>query len=271
MAVTGQGGIHFVPHGGGPLPLMGDSGHAGIVETMQGLGPAIEGSSAVIVVTAHWEADTFRFCGAANPGMIFDYYGFPPEAYEYSYPAPGAPELARQASALLSGAGIDNGTDPVRGYDHGTFVPMMLVRPQADIPILQMSLLSSLDPASHISAGRALAPLLAQGVTLIGSGLSFHNLRALLRGEAIPDGADRAFDEWLNETLCDPDADGNARLAGWELAPGARACHPREEHLLPLHVCFGAADAVGRTARNIFRGDLMGYRTSGFSWLEQTA
>ena len=264
------GDIFFVPHGGGPLPLMGDPGHAGVTAMMQGLGPALDGCRAAIVVTAHWEAPQVTFSSAGHPALVFDYYGFPPETYAYTYPAPGAPDLAREAAALLGDAGIGSDADGERGYDHGTFVPMMLMRPDADLPILQMSLLASLDPAAHIAAGKALSSLLGDGVALIGSGLSFHNLRALLRGEAIPEGDDVAFDDWLNETLVDSALDGAARetrMADWAAAPGARSCHPREEHLLPLHVCFGAAAAAGRdTAEVIFQGDLMGYRTSGFHW-----
>jgi len=224
---------------------------------------------AVAVVTAHWEEDAVTFSGGARSELIFDYYNFPPETYEYAYPAPGAPELAERARTLLEGAGIAARIDPARGYDHGTFVPMMLIRPEADLPILQISLLGSLDPAAHIAYGRALAPLLAEGVVLIGSGLSFHNLRALLRGEGIAPGADVAFDDWLNETVAGPELDAtnrDARLSDWKSAPGARDCHPREEHLLPLHVCHGAAAEAGLMAANNFREDLMGYRTSGFRW-----
>ncbi|MEQ8664200.1 MAG: class III extradiol ring-cleavage dioxygenase [Rhodospirillales bacterium] len=270
MAADVSGDIFFVPHGGGPLPLMGDPGHAGVTAMMRGIGPALADCTAAIVVTAHWEAPQVSFSGGAHPDLVFDYYGFPPETYDYTYPAPGAPDLARTVAAHLADAGIDSDLDAERGYDHGTFVPMMLMRPDADLPILQMSLLASLDPAGHIAVGKALAPVLDAGVALIGSGLSFHNLRALLRGESVPEGDDVAFDDWLNETLSGPDLDGatrEQRMTDWEAAPGARSCHPREEHLLPLHVCFGAAQAAGReTATNIFRDDLMGYRTSGFRW-----
>jgi len=263
------GGIYFVPHGGGPLPLMGDPDHQGVVDAMRGLEPAIAESSAVIVITAHWEADTVQLGGAPAPGMIFDYYGFPSETYEYSYPAPGAPDLAARASAMLDAAGIANGIDEARGYDHGTFVPMMLMKPDAETPVLQMSLLSSLDPAAHIAVGRALAPLLADGVAIVGSGMSYHNLRVLLRGDDLQQSADIAFDNWLVETICGDDLNAEtraARMAAWADAPGARACHPREEHLLPLHVCLGAALEADRSAEIIYRDTLMGAMTSGFGW-----
>lgn len=263
-----SGGVFYLPHGGGPLPLMGDAGHAGMVALYHELAGAIAGSPAVVVVTAHWEAEHTMFSGAARPGMLFDYYGFPPETYTYSYPAPGAPALAERATGLLKAAGVEAGIDDERGYDHGTFVPMMLLRPEADVPVLQMSLLKSLDATQHIAVGRALAPLLADGIVIIGSGMSFHNLGAFLGGRRIPENADRHFDDWLNDVLVGSghDADARAqRLANWVEAPGARACHPREEHLLPLHVCFGAASAAGVTAGNIFREPLMGYMTSGFA------
>lgn len=264
-----MGEIYFVPHGGGPLPLMGDPDHAVAAQTMRDLGPAIAGSKAVIVVTAHWEAEVVELSGAESPGMIFDYYGFPPETYEYSYPAPGAPALAVDVAARLNRAGIANRIDPERGYDHGTFVPMMLMDPDAAVPVLQMSILRSLDPAAHVALGQALSPLVNEGVSIVGSGMSFHNLRALLRGEAVQAGADTDFDNWLVETLCDPGLDQatrEARMIAWAEAPGAIACHPREEHLLPLHVCFGASSAAGRHATTIFRDRLMGYMTSGFHW-----
>jgi aromatic ring-opening dioxygenase catalytic subunit (LigB family) len=261
--------IYFLPHGGGPLPLMGNPGHKGIVDLMRGLGARLAGPPAVVVVTAHWEAEAVAFSGAERPPLLFDYYGFPPETYDYVYPAPGAPELARRAAALLGAAGLASRIDAERGYDHGTFVPMMLIRPAADIPILQMSLLASLDPAAHIAVGKALAPLVDDGAVLIGSGLSFHNLGALLRGTPMPADEDRAFDDWLNETLLDPAlgaAERDARLAAWAAAPGARFCHPREDHLLPLHVCHGAAAAAGLRPANIYRDRLMGFMTSGFRW-----
>lgn len=264
-----MGNVFFVPHGGGPLPLMGDPDHQGVADVMRGLQRELADSKAIIVVTAHWEAPSVQLSSAASLDMVFDYYGFPPETYEYTYSAPGAPDLASRVSSLLTSAGIDNDLDDKRGFDHGTFVPMMLMQPEATVPILQMSLMNSLDPSTHVAIGRALAPLLGEGVSIVGSGMSFHNLRALLRGEPVAEGMDTAFDDWLNETLWAEDLDVDAREArmiAWSDAPGAKACHPREEHLLPLHVCFGAGAALGRKAEVIFRDRLMGYVTSGFAW-----
>jgi len=263
--------VFYIPHGGGPMPLMGHSGHHSMSDMLRNLEDQIADSRAIVLLTAHWEEDIINFSGAQQPTMLFDYYNFPPDTYEYNYPAPGAPEIANMARDLLDVAGLDSRIDPVRGFDHGTFVPMMLMRPKADIPILQTSLMSSLDPAAHIAVGKALSPLLDQGVTIIGSGLSFHNLRALLSGGPKPNAEDEDFDEWLNSTLVGGghlEAARTERLVNWKEAPGAQFSHPREEHLLPLHMCYGAAAAAGLTAENIFREDLMGYRTSGFCWSE---
>lgn len=261
--------IYYIPHGGGPLPLMGEAGHGNLIRLLGRLGANLDDCRAVIVVTAHWEAATTRFSGAAAPSLLFDYYGFPPETYDYQYPAPGSPELARQAQGLLRRAGLDSEIDMERGFDHGVFVPMMLMRPKADIPVLQMSLLASLDPAAHIAIGRALAPLTGEGAAIIGSGQSFHNLGAMRRGAAMPGSEDRDFDGWLNQVVLEEglsDADRAHKLAHWRAAPGAGFCQPREEHLLPLHVCYGAAEAAGLKGENIFREELMGFMTSGFSW-----
>jgi 4,5-DOPA dioxygenase extradiol len=265
--------VFYIPHGGGPRPLMGDQGYARLAAMLRELNAEVAGSKAVILVTAHWEAAQPCITTAARPGMLFDYHGFPEETYEYTYEAPGAPELAVQVGAALAGAGFDMETDANRGFDHGTFVPMMLIRPEADIPILQMSLLSSLNPEQHLSVGRALANLLDQNITLIGSGFSFHNIGALVgrldgdtsQGQSLA----QSFHAWLDETVCgaglDP-GERRRRLISWETAPGARFCHPREEHLLPLHVCHGAAAEAGMMASRIFGEPVKGFQTSGYRW-----
>lgn len=251
------------------MPLLNDPNHAGMIAMMGRLRPLVADSAAFIVVTAHWEEYRVTLSGGPNPGMLYDYYGFPPETYEICYPAPGTPDLAAEAQEMLAAAGIDAGLDTERGYDHGTFVPMIMLREEADIPVLQVSLLASLDPALHMAAGRALAGLMRPGVTMIGSGLSFHNMDAFRARSG--EGADqaKAFDDWLNDTLLGADtkeADRAAALSNWAEAPGARFSHPREEHLLPLHVCCGAASAAGLQGENIFREDMFGYAVSGFRW-----
>lgn len=200
---------------------------------------------AILVVSGHWETrGRFGFTGASAPGLIFDYYGFPPHTYELTYPAPGAPWLAERGVELLRGAGIAAGIDPERGFDHGVFVPMKVAFPRADIPVVQMSLETGLDPALHLRAGAALAPLREEGVLIVGSGMSFHNLRAY--GDPRVAEPSSAFDHWLTQAAAAPFPERADLLAGWAAAPHARFCHPREEHLLPLMVAAGASAAPGR-------------------------
>ena len=171
--------------------------------------------------------------------MLYDYYGFPPESYTITWPAPGAPTLASRVRELLDGAGIANDADAERGYDHGTFIPLKLTYPDADVPAIQLSLKQGLDPAEHIALGRALQPLRDEDVFIIGSGMTFHNLRAFRDPRAAP--VADAFDAWLRDSMTlDPDM-RNERLTQWTSAPAARAAHPREEHLIPLMVASGAA------------------------------
>lgn len=265
--------VFFIPHGGGPLPLLGDPGYARLASMLRALQPRLDGSKAIILVTAHWEAEQPCLATGPHPGMLFDYYGFPEESYRYSYPAPGAPDLVEPVVSALAAQGIGVQLDPERGFDHGTFVPMMLMRPEADIPILQMSLMSSLDAERHLAVGRGLAALLDQDITLIGSGFSFHNIQALIGRSRVDREAGyalaKSFHDWIDEAVCGEGlrADQRAgRLAAWETAPGARFCHPREEHLLPLHVCLGAAIEAGLAVTKIFGEPVKGYQTSGYHW-----
>ena len=266
-----MGQVFYIPHGGGPLPLMGEPSYARLAAMLRGLNAEVAGCRAIVVVTAHWEEAGPCLSTAARPGMLFDYQGFPPETYEYRYAAPGAPALAGEVAAALAAAGFEAGSDAERGFDHGTFVPMLLIRPEADIPVLQMSLLASLDAERHLALGRALAGLLDRNIALIGSGFSFHNIPALIgrlgaraeQGQALA----AEFHAWLDETVCAPELapdERDRRLIDWESAPGARFCHPREEHLLPLHVCFGAAAQAGLATRQIFGEPVKGFQTSGY-------
>jgi len=236
----------FIPHGGGPCFFMPDP--AGTWSTMaaylRGLPATLpQPPRAILVVSGHWEERAFAFTGAAHPGLIFDYYGFPPETYRLTWPAPGAPWLAERGVALLQGAGLPAAIDPARGFDHGVFVPLKVAFPEAEVPVVQMSLHASLDPALHLAAGSALAPLRDEGVLVLGSGMSFHNLRAM--GDPRATVPSREFDRWLAEAAAAPAQERASRLARWEHAPWARLCHPREEHLLPLMVASGAAEVAG--------------------------
>ncbi|TXK31082.1 dioxygenase [Ottowia sp. GY511] len=258
----------FIPHGAGPCffmdwnPADAWDKTAAFLRSIPGSLPATP--KAIVLVTAHWLAPQPTLTGAARPGMLFDYYGFPPHTYELSYPAPGAPALAERVRGLLADAGIAATVDTQRGYDHGTFIPLKVAFPHADVPVLQVSLLGSLDAQAHIDYGRALAPLRDEGVLIIGSGMSYHNMRGYGDPRSTPVSAE--FDRWLTDTVALPAAERNTRLAQWDTAsgPAGRLSHPprAEEHLLPLHVVAGAAgDSVGR---KVFSDQVLATTLSAF-------
>lgn len=240
---------YFLSHGGGPWPWMKQQqgGMYDMLEASLRTIPAELGVAprAVLVVSGHWEAREPRIMAAAQPGMVYDYYGFPEHTYSISYPAPGSPTLALQIQHLLQDAGIAAPLDEDRGFDHGTFVPLAVMYPQADIPVVQLSLGSSYDPDLHRVMGRALAPLRDEGVLIVGSGLSYHNLRMM--GPAAH-GASKAFDDWLQRTVVGSTPEQREQaLRTWDQAPAARLAHPREDHLLPLLVASAAAhDEAGQ-------------------------
>jgi aromatic ring-opening dioxygenase catalytic subunit (LigB family) len=233
----------FLSHGGGPWPWL-DGEFRRDFDWLEASLKALPAQlparpRAVLAVSGHWEAPGFTVSSAARPGMVYDYSGFPEHTYHISYPAPGAPDLAAEVVDLGRAAGIAIGTDPARGLDHGTFSMLRPIYPEADVPVVSLSLRQDYDPAAHVALGRALAPLRDRGVVIIGSGLSYHNLRLFNAQAAAPSAA---FDAWLRQTLTDRDP--AARLAGvqaWSYAPAARLAHPREDHLIPLMVALGAA------------------------------
>jgi aromatic ring-opening dioxygenase catalytic subunit (LigB family) len=234
---------YFVSHGGGPWPwLTGpfrrefDRLERSLAEIARELGAK---PKAVLAVSGHWEEDQFTVQSGERPGMVYDYTGFPPETYEIRYSSPGAPDVARRVHDLLRHAGIPAGYDANRGYDHGVYAPLKAMYPGADVPVLQLSLKRGYDPDAHLAAGRALAPLRDEGVLILASGLSWHNLRML--GPAARESS-TAFDRWLAETLARPPDERSRRLTQWELAPMARVAHPREDHFVPLMVALGAAE-----------------------------
>lgn len=241
--------VVFLPHGGGPWPFMNVAafGPANMYDGMAAylrqlkLVPPVK-PRALLVISAHWEAAAPTVMTSNKPPMFYDYYGFPPETYQVKWPASGEPEVATLVREHLERAGFTTKADAERGFDHGTFVPMTLTYPEADVPTFQLSLIEGLDPAAHIRLGQALVPLRDQGIFIIGSGMSYHNLRGLMRGNPRTVREDsRAFDEWLVEAVASDASRREAALVEWERAPRARACHPREEHLLPLMVIAGAA------------------------------
>jgi len=253
----------YIPHGGGPCFFMEWEPRGAwdsLGNWLRSAGGALpKQPEAILVISAHWEEAEFTLTAGPNPSLIYDYYGFPPHTYQLRYPAPGSPALAQKSAALLQAAGIPARLDNARGFDHGMFIPLMLMFPGADIPVVQLSLKAGLDPALHIAAGKALCPLLRENVLLVASGMSFHNLRRFG-----PDAAavSSAFDRWLTRTVTAPPNARNEALIHWESAPSARAAHPREEHLLPLMVASGAA----RDGQPIFSGPVMGMTISAYQF-----
>lgn len=235
----------FLPHGAGPCFFMDwQPPHTWqrMGDFLRGLAASLpERPQAIVLISGHWLEPDFRVTGAAQPELIYDYYDFPPHTYEIQYPAPGEPALAAQVTTLLGEAGLAAQLDPLRGFDHGVFIPLKLVFPDADIPIVQLSLRRDLDPLVHLQAGRALVPLREQGVLVIGSGMSFHNMRGY--GDPRFGPLSEVFDNWLEETVCSAPDLRWQQLIEWARAPAARDCHPprAEEHLLPLLVAAGAA------------------------------
>ncbi|WP_428244193.1 DODA-type extradiol aromatic ring-opening family dioxygenase [Gynuella sp.] len=239
---------YFISHGGGPWPWVPE-----MRQTMPLLEQSLvdipkqlpEKPKAILVISGHWEAPAFSVMSNAQPPMIYDYYGFPDYTYQIQYQAPGAPAFANRVHQQLKDAGINAVMDASQGFDHGTFAPLYIMYPKADMPIFQLSLKSGYNVEEHLAVGRALQGLRDEGLLIIGSGLSYHNLR--LRGPAAR-GPSSQFDDWLRETL---ELSGEARsdrLRHWSEAPSARISHPREDHLVPLMVAVGAAeqDAVTR-------------------------
>jgi aromatic ring-opening dioxygenase catalytic subunit (LigB family) len=232
----------FLSHGGGPWPYMdGDfrRAHAQLEASLQALPATLpERPKAILMISAHWEETAFTVMTSPAPGMLYDYGGFPAHTYKVVYPAPGDPALAERVAALIQAAGLPVARDARRGFDHGAFCTLAPMYPDADVPVVQLSLRRGLAPAEHLALGRALAPLRDEGVLILGSGFSFHNLRLYGAAGREPSAA---FDAWLQEAL--PNAEGRAeRLQAWGQAPAARMAHPREEHLLPLMVVAGTAE-----------------------------
>jgi len=256
----------FLPHGGGPCFFMdwtwgpADTWNA-TQRFLEGLAVTLpEPPEAILIVSGHWEEPAFTASAALHPELIFDYSGFPEHTYRLTWPAPGSPELARNAAELLKQASLPAAVSATRGFDHGVFAPLKVVFPEARIPVVALSLAASLDPALHLAAGRALAPLRDQGVLIVGSGMSFHNLRAYLRPET-PERA-RAFDAWLTHAIESPAGARDALLTGWRKAPFTAFAHPREEHLIPLMVTAGAGGAA--SGKRIFSDEPMGAAISAY-------
>jgi aromatic ring-opening dioxygenase catalytic subunit (LigB family) len=249
----------YIPHGGGPCFFMEwTMGPPDTWVRMKAWLESLDGSlaakpKALLVVSAHWEEEKPTVLSSAAPPLLYDYTGFPRHTYELAWPAPGSPDLAERVRSLLGEAGIQSSTDDKRGFDHGVFVPMLVAYPDARVPTIQLSLRKGLDPAEHLAIGRALAPLRDDGVLIIGSGMSYHNMRGFGSPRSLESSI--AFDDWLRATVALAPAERDAALTQWTNAPMARQVHPREEHLLPLMVAAGAAGAD--RGKQVFRDEVM--------------
>ena len=255
----------FLNHGGGPCfflePGPMRAAWSQLEAYLSDFGEALGARPrAIVVISGHWEEDVPTVNSGTHPSLLFDYSGFPAHTYKLSWPAPGEPSLAGRVRDLLSAAGIRSDSEPARGWDHGIFVPLKVMYPAADIPVVQLSLQRGLDPAAHLAIGKALRPLRSEGVLILGSGQSYHNMRGF-SGRAASDPGAEAFDRWLRENMADADA-RDAALLRWEDAPGAREAQPREDHLLPLMVAAGAAS--GDAGALHFHDRILGKPISGF-------
>ena len=235
----------YISHGGGPWPWIPEMKQvytkleASLKEIPQMLP---ETPRAILMVSAHWEEKEFTVSTADRPGMIYDYGGFPPQTYQIQYPAPGSPDIAQEVQNALKAGGLECNLDPNRGYDHGAFVPLYVMYPKANVPVVPLSLKKGLDPAEHLKMGHALAPLREKGILILGSGSSFHNLRSYFDPKMSVEHS-KPFDEWLNKIVMLKDLKArHQELLDWSKAPGAKNSHPREEHLIPLMVALGAAE-----------------------------
>jgi aromatic ring-opening dioxygenase catalytic subunit (LigB family) len=259
--------VLFLSHGGGPMPLLSDPAHAELNATFGEIGQQLNKPKAIIVISAHWEEPEFTVSTASKPGMIYDYGGFPAEAYEFQYPAAGDAKLANAVITAFSEAGLAVSENSKRGFDHGVFVPLLLLYPKADIPVVTVSLKKNFDPIDHIRLGQGLQRFREQGCLIIGSGMQYHNLPLMFNAnQPVAKKSAKEFTGWLDETLTNDalsEEDRANELAQWAQAPSARLAHPREEHLLPLHVCYGAA---GHKVTELYQYDFLGLPGRCYRW-----
>jgi aromatic ring-opening dioxygenase catalytic subunit (LigB family) len=255
----------FIPHGGGPCFFM-DWNPPDTWDRMADYLRSVPDAAgapppkALVVISGHWEEPVVTIQNNPAPSLLYDYYGFPPSTYEIKFPALGAPAVSVRVAELLETAGIAWKCDHERGFDHGVFIPLKVAYPEPRIPTVQLSLRAGLDPAEHLAIGRALAPLRDEGVFIVGSGMSYHNMRGFMAPGTREVSA--RFDEWLATAVAADPAERDAGLAQWSRAPMARQSHPREEHLLPLMVVAGAAGAD--RGRQVLRDEVMGAVVSAF-------
>ena len=254
----------FLNHGGGPCfflqPGPMRATWKALEDYLRGFAAKLEEAPrALLVVSGHSEETAPTVNASPAPPLLFDYHGFPDYTYQLTWPAPGSPIVAARVRELLSEAGIPSAANERRGYDHGVFVPLKVSFPIANVPVVQLSMQTGLDPEAHLAIGRALKPLREEGVLIIGSGQTYHNMRGLTGAGA--DLKAERFDAWLQAAVTATDT-RESSLINWEEAPGARDAQPHEDHLIPLMVAAGAAS--GEDASIDFHGYALGKPISGF-------
>lgn len=253
----------YLSHGGGPLPLLGEPSHEKMVTFFKQLPEKLNRPEVILVISAHWETTSPAVIGSAEPGLYYDYYGFPPETYVLNHPLKTDLALVKRLIKIFESEGHTLHPVTNRGYDHGVFIPLMLMYPEADIPVVQLALGHSLKSDEHLALGKILSTLKDESILILGSGFSFHNLKAFRFDEGTTVDSDNdAFQNWLIQTMCH-DVNPEEGLLAWDQAPFARYCHPREEHLLPLHVVYGAMQSP---AQCIFDDYIAGKRAVMFLW-----
>lgn len=263
--------VYFIPHGGGPWHVMGNAmgdplSYGKLRDYLTRLGNTYKSEiKSILVISGHWEEQVPTVHFGTNPSMLYDYYGFPEHTYRLTWPAPGNPDLAERIEKLLHLNGFETKREFERGFDHGTFVPFMIAFPEANIPVVQLSLVNSLDPETHINMGKALESFREEGVLIIGSGMSYHNMRGFMSESSSAAGISKQFDDWLTQTVEINDTKKrNEMLINWENAPKARESHPRSEHLVPLFVVAGTTGS-DKGSRD-YSGLLMGINVSGYKF-----
>ncbi|QDG35004.1 dioxygenase [Alteromonas mediterranea] len=274
----------YISHGGGPLPLleiqsqegeMQTRYHTEMIETLITLPQEIAKPDVIIVISAHWEETVVKVTAGAKPDLIYDYYGFPKQAYSLKYPAKGNAEFANNIVNGLNTKGITAKAERTRGFDHGMFIPLSIMYPGADIPCVQVSLVTGSnkrrDAQFHISLGKALKEIIDnigafEHVLILGSGSSFHNMHGFFDSSEEALHKATRFNNWLQTTMRSSaysETERKYRLVEWFTGPEAQYAHPKEEHLLPLHVCYGANN---KAVDNAFSLTLLTKPASMFLW-----